>query len=302
MRIALTGVTGFIGRNLLPMLLQYTSKTNAYLTINRQIEKANELFPKDKYRNFEHVSSDNFDEIKKFNPQLLIHLATLSSSRNDEEIIHPMLMANIEFGVKILSVLSQCPDFKLFVNVGTFAEYRYGNGQLESAYLYSASKTAFRTFLEYYASLGNGFDYINVVPYSVYGGEMTVKRLFDYLKESMDSPIIVDMTGGEQVLDFIHVDDVARFFVSVVNHPQKFKGLPVNEREFHLGTGKGTSIRDVVAMIEKITQKKCNVNWGGKAYRDQDIMYSVAPIGQNHICGWKAKISLLEGLSKFLGK
>lgn len=302
MRIALTGVTGFIGQNLLPMLLQYTSKTNDYLTINRQVEKANGLFPKDKYLNFKHVSSDNFAEIKKFNPEILIHLAAFSTSRNDEEIIHPLLMTNIEFGVKMLSVLNQCPDFTLFVNVGTFAEYRYGNGQLKNAYLYSASKTAFRSFLEYYASLGNGFDYINVVPYSVYGGKKTIKRLFDYLKESIDSSTSVNMTKGEQVLDFIHVDDVARFFVSVVNHPQNFKGLSVNEREFHLGTGKGTSIREVATMIEEITHKKCNINWGGRTYRDQDIMYSVAPIGQNHICDWKAKISLLEGLSKFLGK
>ena len=54
-----------------------------------------------------------------------------------------MMRANIEFGVLLLDVLSRCPAMKLFVNTGSFAEFRYGNGDFDAAYLYTASKTAF---------------------------------------------------------------------------------------------------------------------------------------------------------------
>ena len=59
---------------------------------------------------------------------------------------------------------------------------------------------------------------MTAIPYSVYGGKMTVKRLMDYIKESMDSENPVDMTPGEQILDFIHVNDVASFFTHVLKN------------------------------------------------------------------------------------
>lgn len=302
MKIALTGITGFVGRNLLPMILSDASQNNEYLTLSRDVKKAEDLYPINKYRNFKHCPVNELDSIIEFNPDIFIHLATLSTSRNDEEIIHPLLMTNIELGVKILHLLSQCSNFKLFVNVGTFAEYRYGNGEVNNAYLYSASKTAFRSFLDYYSNLGKGFNYITAVPYSVYGGVMTTKRLFDYIKESIEAPTPVEMTAGEQILDFIHVNDVARFFLYAINHINEFIGLPKNRNEFHLGTGKGTSIRDVVSIIEQVSQKHCNIHWGARTYREMDIMYSVAPVGQNHNCGWKALINLKEGISMFLSQ
>ena len=43
MKIALTGATGFVGMNLMPLLLKETDTNNEYLTLNRDIEKASRL-------------------------------------------------------------------------------------------------------------------------------------------------------------------------------------------------------------------------------------------------------------------
>ena len=128
---------------------------------------------------------------------------------------------------------------------------------------------------------------------------MTVKRLFDYMAESLDAPTPVDMTKGEQVLDFIHVDDVAGFFAYTVAHADEFLALKQNGAEFHLGTGVGTSIREVASLMEEISGKKCNINWGGRAYRERDIMHAVAPVEKNQ-CGWKASISLRDGIKRMM--
>lgn len=293
MKVLLTGITGFVGQNLIPML-QKECSGDTFMTMNLDIKEAEEKYPASPYANFTHVGIDDFKAVEVFNPEVVIHLATVTTARNDTEIIVPIIRANVEFGVLLLDALTRCPAMKLFVNTGSFAEFRYGNGDFDAAYLYTASKTAFRSFVNYYSTLC-GFRYITAIPYSVYGGKMTVKRLMDYIKESMDAEIPVDMTPGEQVLDFIHVDDIAGFFTHVLKNLDKALSVP-NGTDFHLGTGKGTSIRELAEIMERKYGKKCNINWGGRLYRERDIMYAVAPIAKNMpLMGWKAKVGISEG-------
>lgn len=300
MKVALTGITGFVGMNLMPQLLALGSDYE-FLTLNIDVEEAEQKYPRTQYTNFRHVHTTDLEALIAFNPDMVLHLATVTTAANNTKIIHSMIAANIEFGVLLLDALQKCDNFKLFVNTGSFAEYRFGPDHFDSAYLYTATKTAFRAFVAYYAGLGKGFKYITAVPYSVYGGTMTVKRLFDYMAESLDAPTPVDMTKGEQVLDFIHVDDVAGFFTYTIAHADEFLSLKQNGAEFHLGTGVGTSIREVAALMEEISGKKCNINWGGREYRERDIMHAVAPVEKNQ-CGWKASISLLEGIKRMFDK
>lgn len=291
MKVLLTGITGFVGQNLMPMLINKFPDIEI-LTLNIDIKEAQEKYP---YKQCKHVLTSDLDEVIKFNPEIVMHLATVTTARNDTEIIRPMIAANIEFGVLLLDTLMKCPSLKLFVNTGSFAEYRFGPSKIDDAYLYTATKSAFRHFCDYYSQLG-GFKYITVVPYTIYGGKPTVKRLMDYIIESMDSEKPVDMTAGEQILDFTHVSDLAGFFSYIIEKKELFYSLD-NAEEFHIGTGKGTSIRDLVPIIEKVYGKKCNINWGGRPYRDRDTMHAVASIAKNlSMVNWKAKIDIEEGV------
>ncbi len=298
MKLVLTGITGFVGQNLMPMLLRECPDVKI-LTLNIDIEEAERLYPKSVYPMCTHTHTTDLEGVIQFNPEIVFHLATITTPRNDTDIIKPMLLANIEFGVLLLDALSKCNNLHLFVNTGSFAEYRFGPSEFDSAYLYSTTKTAFRAFVDYYAKLV-GFKYLTAVPYSVYGGKMTVKRIMDYIYESMESEVSVDMTAGEQVLDFIHVDDIAGFFTYVVKNHQLFYSLEGNGHEFHLGTGRGTTLREIASIMEKLSGKRCNINWGGRSYRERDIMHAVAPITKNHLCNWQAAISIEEGLKLFL--
>ena len=295
MKLLITGATGFIGQNLLPEIVRQFPEINI-LTVNKNVKKAVSMFP---FEQCLHINGLEQETIKNFNPEIIFHLATLTTSDNNLDIIEPMIETNITFGAELLSILSTCSNPELFVNVGSFSEYYSGTEKINDAYLYSATKSAFRIFVDYYSQL-KGFKYITVVPYSVYGGKTTVKRLVDYLIESIDAENPVSMTAGEQVLDFIHVNDITSFFIQILKNPSLFYSLK-NGNEFHLGTGKGTSIRELAGIMEKISGKKCNILWGGRPYREHDIMYAVAPIAKNaNEINWSATVTIEEGLSKYL--
>ena len=291
MRLLITGVTGFVGRNLIPLLIERFPSIRI-LSLNRNIEKAVTLFP---YPQIKHVGSEDFEALKQFNPHLVFHLATLSTPRDDSEIIPELIGTNITYGVKLLSELRNCSNLRLFVNTGTFSEYRFGGEIINDAYLYAVTKSAFRTFLEYFSDL-SGYNYINIIPYTIYGGEPTIKRLMDYLIESLDARTPIDMSEGKQVLDFLHIKDLCEFYLYIIQNEKEFCKIKRGEI-FHIGTGIGTSIRKVSQIIEKVYHRKCNINWGGLPYRRRDIMRAIAPIFRNKKeITWEAKITLYEGI------
>lgn len=294
MRVALTGITGFVGQNLMPMIVEQCPDAELMtLNIESDLPKAQQMYP---WKQCRHILTTELDQLEEFNPDVVLHLATVTTERNNTEIIRPMLAANIEFGVLLLDALTRCSRLRLFVNTGSFAEYRFGPSSINDAYLYAATKSAFRHFCDYYSQL-KGFKYITVVPYSIYGGKPTVKRLMDYIIESIGAATPVDMTAGEQILDFTHVNDLAGFYVHILKNIELFCGLD-NGEEFHIGTGKGTTIRELVALVERVFGQPCNINFGGRPYRERDTMHAVAPIAKNlNLAKWRTAISLEQGIT-----
>lgn len=297
MNIIITGATGFIGTNLIRLISEKLPEV-VILAPCRNLEKAATQF-KDYECQISLVKSDDWKSITEFAPEVVIHLAALSTSRNDFDTIEHLVDSNITYGVKLLSSIGSCDSLKLFVNVGSFSEYLRSVREIDDAYLYSATKSAFRYFVKYYADLC-GFKYITAVPYSVYGGVSKVKRVFDYMLEASNSAEPVPMSDGHQVLDFIHVDDVCDFFLTVLNDLIKFSSLEQG-KEFHLGTGSGHSLRDTAGIIETLSKSRLNIDWGALPYRARDTMCSVAPIMLNDGL-WVSKISISAGIAMFMNE
>ncbi len=286
MKILITGATGFVGRHLIPCLSEMNNLSNMLLVV-RDSDKAKKLFP---FEKCDYCEITDIDQIHSFNPHIVIHLAAKLTSRDDSEIIDDLIDSNIKYGVKLLDALKECRKLKLFFNFGSFAEYRYGPEKISNAYLYSATKTAFKALLDYYSNL-YGYKYIHIVPYSIYGGKSSQKKIMDYIEDSLNSPEAIKMSGGEQRLDFIHISDIISFIKYLLEHPNVVQTFSSGEI-LHLGTGTATSIKELSKIIERKHDKKCNIQWGAIPYRKQDIMFASAPIGKLLKCGWKSEVRL----------
>ena len=133
-------------------------------------------------------------------------------------------------------------------------------------------------------------------------GDDTAKKLMDYMMESINAKEHVKMSPGNQFLDFVHVDDVVRFYVSAVNSINNISLLP-NGSNYYLGTGIGTRVKDLATLIESKIHKRLNIFWGGLNYRPLDVMCAVAPTEDNNqVIPWKTQISLDQGIDKLIKK
>lgn len=294
MRILVTGATGFVGGALVPRLLERGHECAALVRAGSSLSPGIEA--KARVINVSPEGYIDTQQIKDCDPQIVIHLAAFITSGDTRDDIEKLVEASVLFPTRLCDAL-QGSKVELFINTGTFAEYYESPNVLNPAYLYAAMKSAFRPILKYYACK-NGFSLAHVIPFSIYGEGAPEKIVINQFVRSATSGEPIDSTEGRQVLDFIHISDVVEFYVRLVDGASK---AGCDQAVYHLGTGVGTSLRQLAALVGEAVGKDPEIRWGARPYRPLDVMHAVAPAQEERdALGWKPKIDLKEGLRRLL--
>ncbi|MEO8515997.1 MAG: UDP-glucose 4-epimerase GalE [Flavobacterium sp.] len=100
---------------------------------------------------------------------------------------------------------------------------------------------------------------------------------------------------GTCIRDYIHVVDLAKAHVISLQRLIEKKNLDKVEI-FNLGTGTGSSVLEVIAAFEKVSQQKLSYKIVER--REGDVISAYANTDRaNNILGWKAEHSLEEALA-----
>ncbi|WP_375234455.1 UDP-glucose 4-epimerase GalE [Winogradskyella sp.] len=99
-----------------------------------------------------------------------------------------------------------------------------------------------------------------------------------------------DTKDGTCIRDYIHVTDVAKAHVCALN--RLFKNQQSHNFEvFNIGTGKGSSVLEVIQSFERVSDQKLNYKIVDR--RQGDVISAFADTTKaNTILGWKSKYSL----------
>ncbi|MGA0402325.1 MAG: UDP-glucose 4-epimerase GalE [Flavobacteriaceae bacterium] len=100
---------------------------------------------------------------------------------------------------------------------------------------------------------------------------------------------------GTCIRDYIHVVDLAEAHVTALT--RLVKGESTNDYEiFNLGTGKGSSVLEVIESFEKVSGSKLPYRIAGR--REGDVIQAFANTEKaNSVLGWKSKYSLDDALA-----
>ncbi len=101
-----------------------------------------------------------------------------------------------------------------------------------------------------------------------------------------------DTPDGTCLRDYIHVVDLAKAHVQACQRLVQQKNESGFE-VFNLGTGKGTSVLEIIKGFEKITGKKLNYIMGPRREGDAAAVYADTAKA-NNVLGWRAELSLEE--------
>lgn len=277
--VLITGASGFLGSHLSLALLKagccivaYKRKTTSLWRFDDKARFV-DWFDVEKgiHKPFEHYKFD-----------FVVHTAT-NYGRNQEDVVET-LDCNLMFPMNVLR-LAKLNQVHYFINTDTSIN-KFING-------YALSKKQFSEWLEF---LAKDVQVINIVLEYFYGPNDDAAKFIWHLVSACkrnDKEIV--LTKGEQVRDFIYIDDVINAYLLIMEDVTKFKEIFTN---IPLGSGYGTKIYDLCKLIKQKTNSKTELLFGQLNYRKNEQMYSVADISLLKKLGWLPQYSLEKGIEE----
>jgi len=95
---------------------------------------------------------------------------------------------------------------------------------------------------------------------------------------------------GSCVRDYVHVSDIARAHVMVLEQIDKISG-----RSFNLGNGRGYSVLEVIHTAEKVAGVKIPVVFGPRRAGDPSVLVAGSQLAEQEL-GWQPQIPDLESI------
>ena len=128
--------------------------------------------------------------------------------------------------------------------------------------------------------------------YQIYGPHQNNQRLIPFVINSCLKSKNFNCTSGEQIRDFLYVDDLINLMLKILE--KKFS----KKKIYNVGSGKPIKIKKIIQIIlNKI--KKGNPNFGKIKMRNDEILSLYPDISLvKREFNWKPKININDGLKK----
>ena len=292
-KVVITGATGFVGSNLVKYLIDKNFEIGIIIRKDSDLSILDSVFEKLTVFQYNYDLDDLIVFFKEFKPNLVFHLASKFIAEHKSNQIDDLVSSNISFGLNILEAMRISGVNKL-VNTGTSWQH-YNNDSYNPVCLYAATKQSFESLLEYYIQAEN-FTAITLKLFDTYGENDKRPKLINLLHKYCDENIELNMSMGNQLLNLVHVNDVCKAYLlsyNIINSDENKNSHQI----YSVKSENNYSLKQVIELFKKVTNKQIKVNWGGRPNRKREVM-KLWDKGKN-LPNWIADISLAEGLKKY---
>ena len=270
-RILITGGAGFIGSYLTEKLVDFGAKVFVLEKPGANFWRIDRIIKKIKVINLDLKDLFRLKKLVLANqPDIVFNLAACLDTRQVIQPLRGLLQDNFTGTLNLLQAITEIRPEK-FIQLGTMEEY----GRQKTPFLenqreipispYSLTKTmASHLALLFYRL--TGLNVCIVRPAAVFGPRQGLRTLIPNFIMSCLSKKDFDMNPGNQLRDFIYVEDLADGILAA-GFFKKSSGEIIN-----LGSGNFYKIKDVVNKINNLLGSLIKVNFGARPYRPLDNM------------------------------
>ncbi len=297
--VLITGVNGFIGSRIAKLLIQSGYRVVGIALDDRYDWRIQHLGISVLYADIrigEYLES----LIQGIQPEIVIHTAAMVNTSRNTDVLPKLVRTNINGTVSLLSACAKS-GCRLVINTGSSDEYGDQTAPFDEEMRemptspYGISKLATTRFARTF-SRSNGMNVVTVRPFLVYGEAQISSMLIPQLIMSAINRKKLELTPGEQTRDPIHVDDLARGYLAIMENPEKFSAGDV----VNLACGVEHTVREIAETVMELEGAPSELfDFGAKEYREDEPMRFYADIGKmKRLTGWHPTIDLKSGIER----
>ncbi len=265
MTILVTGATGYIGKE---FIRQMQSRYNI-IALVRDTSKTDEL----KAFNCKIITFSDYKKILNIFKQNsitgVVHFASNVITNHKNNDIKELIDSNITFGTELLEACQES-NVKWFINTGTFWQ-NYENRSYNPVNLYSATKEAFEDIAKFYSQTSS-LIFITIKLNDTFGPNDTRNKIFNIWNKISKSGELLEMSLGEQIVDISYIDDVVGAYITMIDNLTKKDAYKYKNKTFVVSNMEKLSLKELSNLFENITKNSLNIKWGGRKYRDREVM------------------------------
>lgn len=219
-------------------------------------------------------------------------LATHNVKR--DEISESVLLvdSNIKFGMNIVTFMISL-GFDKIVTAESYWQFS-NDGKLGGCNLYAATKSAFSLMLENLAI--RNLVARALVLYDVFGPMDPRGKILNTLVRGILNGDVIELTDGNQILDYIHVNDVAFAFVAAAEGAISARGSCIGFKRYTVRSRRAMSLRNYAELTMRVLGKRVQLNWGARPYPAYQIMIPWLPGKRHQVPNWRPMISFENGI------
>ena len=293
-KILITGATGFLGRNILNRLVSQDNfiyvvfkpySSNILKISKKENLKIIECDIKD-YNKLNNIINDNIDVIYHFawdgtqgikraniniqlnNIQACINIFNFAKENNCKKIIFPASIMEYEINDLMYN--------DVFININS---------------LYSISKLSADYMLRTLC-LNNGISFIRCLISNVYGvGEVSERFINKTIRKMLNNEPL-SFTSGEQMYDFIYIDDAVNLIINLEE-----KG--VSNKTYYIGSGKPRKLKEFIIEMKDCIDINITLGFGEIKDNINQLKYNEFDMKQTFIdTGYIIKNDFKTGIKK----
>src|SRR3989339_20938 len=261
--VLVTGANGFVGRHLIPALLQESNLEVFATDIHDSLIAETDTMSSVMYLKGDLSDRVFVNRLHQDRPfDCVIHLAAVLSQATDMNTYFAIMNSNIQATFLLLEAAKNNKARFIFPSTALV----YGNK-------YNVPSVIFRIGILYGLSQT---------------GQMFIPSLISALLAGRDFP----MTKGEQTRDFVFIEDFILAVKTVLGH-NELSGI------FNIGTGNAPTLKEAAQIAERVANAYGVIKLGAVPYREKESWeYCLNSTKALRELKWQASTSLEQGLAK----
>lgn len=212
-----------------------------------------------KYKDVDGI--DAGDPIPDRKYDFIVHLGARTLIRLSKEKPYEYFQDNLDLSMRILELARKH---------GSIVVYPTSGSESEATNPYSLAKKQVVEWIELYRNLYGVRRHV-LKFYNIYGPSSRKGAVFLFSNAALNREPITVYGDGNHVRDFIHVRDVARCIEMILDGS-------VQEGHHEIGTGRGTSVNQLIGIVEKAAGVKLEVEHKEYILQEAESLFAKKPL------------------------